>query len=101
MNVEQPWIMNRPKRVNAQATRFLPRRTKDVKQRVSNCLLITGARMKPAKEEHLHAVCFLVDQMLNPGMRRPCPQTPWGRLAERRELSIWRRQHHPQHRHLV
>src|SRR5829696_3713007 len=43
MNVEQPGIMIRPKRVNAEATRFLPRRTKDVKQRVFNCLLITGA----------------------------------------------------------
>src|SRR3954471_14213502 len=56
MNVEQPWILNRPERVNAEATEFLPRRSKDVEQRVFNRPLITGARMKPGKEEHLHAV---------------------------------------------
>src|SRR4051794_27391788 len=56
MNVEQPRIMNRPKCVNTQAARFLSRWRKYLKQRVGNRLLFTGTRMKPAEEEHLHAV---------------------------------------------
>src|SRR5215213_3333216 len=85
MNVEQPWILNRPKRVNAEATGLLPRRSKDVKQRVCDRPLITGARMKPGKEVHLLAVCLFVAHMLLPGMRRPYPLTPWDRVIERRE----------------
>jgi hypothetical protein len=73
MNVEQPGIMNRPKRVNAQATGFLPRRSKDIEQRLFNRPLIARSRMKPGKEEHLHVVCFFVMQLLNPGMQRLCP----------------------------
>ena len=64
MNVEQPWIMNRPERVNAEAARFLSRRSKDVEQRVCNRPLITGARMKSGTEEHLQVICFFVAQML-------------------------------------
>ena len=56
--------MNRPKHVNAEATRFLSRRRKDVEQRVVNRPLITGARMKSGKEEHLQVICFFVAQML-------------------------------------
>jgi hypothetical protein len=68
MKLEQPGIVNRPKRVNAQAARFLPRRTKDVEQRSGNRPLIARACMKPAKEEHLLVVCFFVIQLLNPGL---------------------------------
>src|SRR5215216_1635399 len=56
MNVEQPWIMNRPKRVNAEAARFLSRWSEYFEQRLGNRLLFTGTRMKPAEEEHLHVV---------------------------------------------
>src|SRR5215208_1586628 len=66
MNVEQPRIVNRPKRVNAQATRFLSRGSKHIDQRVGNRSLITGTRVKSGEEEHLHVIRCLIAQLLLP-----------------------------------
>jgi hypothetical protein len=69
MNVEQPPIVNRPKRVNAQATRFLSGWSEHGKQRFGNRPLITGTRVKSCKEEHFHVVCCFMAQLLLPGMQ--------------------------------
>ena len=68
MDVEQPRIVNRPKRVNAQATRFLSRWSEHIKQRVGNRSLFAGTRVKSGKEEHLWGVCCFIAHMLFPGM---------------------------------
>ena len=50
VKVEQLGVANRPKRVNAQAARFLARWSEDVNQCIGDRLLIPGTRVKAGKE---------------------------------------------------
>jgi hypothetical protein len=56
MYVEEPGVAGRLKPVNAEAARFLTRRSEDVEQHLGHRILIARTRVKSREDEQFHAI---------------------------------------------